>query len=118
MAGYWPRSTSNRCSRRRALSGAAAVGMGAAAVGTVGCGGGDSGGADSGLLSKPVDTTSKMKPGYAIPESWQSTLVFTIQWPVIGNLGVVRTANGGNPIVEYVAPSWWIDDSQPPLGKS
>jgi len=68
MAGYWERLTSNRYSRRRALSGAAAVGMGAAAAGIVGCGGGDSGGADSGgqdsgLLSKPVDTTSKMKPG-------------------------------------------------------
>ncbi len=54
---------------------------------------------------------------YAIPESWQSTLVFTIQWPVIGNLGVVRTANGANTIVEQVAPSWWVDDSKPPIGK-
>ncbi len=55
---------------------------------------------------------------YAIPESWQSTLVFTIQWPVIGNLGVVRTANGGNPVVESVAPSWWVDDTKPPIGKA
>jgi hypothetical protein len=55
---------------------------------------------------------------YAIPESWTSTLVFTIQWPVIGNLGVIRTANGANTIVESVAPSWWIDDTKPPLGKA
>jgi hypothetical protein len=41
----------------------------AAALSVVGCGGGDGGGTsggetkESGLLSYPVDTTSKMKPG-------------------------------------------------------
>ena len=55
---------------------------------------------------------------YAIPESWTSTLVFTIQWPSIGNLGVVRTANGGNLPVEVYGPSWWVDDSKPPIAKA
>jgi ABC-type transport system substrate-binding protein len=52
---------------------------------------------------------------YAIPESWTSTLVFENWWPVTGNQGVFNTANGGNPVVEVYAPTWWIDDSQPPL---
>jgi peptide/nickel transport system substrate-binding protein len=52
---------------------------------------------------------------YAIPESWTSTLVFENWWPVTGNLGVYRTANGGNAVVEVYAPTWWIDDTQPPL---
>lgn len=55
---------------------------------------------------------------YAIPESWQSTLVFTIQWPAIGNLGLWRTAVGGNTIVDYVASTWWIDDTKAPLAKT
>ncbi len=52
---------------------------------------------------------------YAIPESWTSTLVFENWWPVTGNLYVYRTANGGNPVVEVNAPTWWIDDQQAPL---
>ncbi len=42
-SSYWNRFTQSRLNRRRALSGAAALGLGAAAVGVVGCGGGDSG---------------------------------------------------------------------------
>jgi peptide/nickel transport system substrate-binding protein len=45
------------------------AGLGAAAIGLIGCGGGDEGGGEttsgdaSGLISKPVDTTSKAKYG-------------------------------------------------------
>ena len=41
--------------------------------------------------------------------------MFENWWPVTGNLYVWRTANGGNPVVEVNAPSWWIDDQQAPL---
>jgi ABC-type transport system substrate-binding protein len=45
VSGYWERFAASRISRRRALTGAAAVGVGAAAIGVVGCGGGDGDGA-------------------------------------------------------------------------
>ncbi len=64
--GYWEQATRARISRRRALTGAATIGGGVAALSLVGCGGG---GSDepkanvSGLVSTPVDTTSKAKSG-------------------------------------------------------
>ncbi len=66
---YWERMASARTTRRRALSGAAALGAGAAALSLVGCGGGDSGGGSGGgsksqgRVVEPVDTTSKAKAG-------------------------------------------------------
>jgi len=55
---------------------------------------------------------------YYIPESWQSTKKFTISWPVTGNLGLYRTANGGSIVPEVYAPTWWIDDTKAPIAKS
>ncbi|HXH21371.1 MAG TPA: ABC transporter substrate-binding protein [Dehalococcoidia bacterium] len=70
MSGYWERMTKSRLSRRRALGGAAVAGAGAIALGVAGCGGGGesgtAGGDASGLLSQPVDSTSRAKPGGAV----------------------------------------------------
>jgi peptide/nickel transport system substrate-binding protein len=46
------------------------------------------------------------------------TLGFGAYWPVIGNLGVLRTYAGGNGVVETAGASWWIDTSKPPLAKA
>ncbi len=67
--GYWDRVANARFSRRRALSGAAALGAGATALSLVGCGGGGDSGKTpsdqgaSGLIAVPRDTTAQAKPG-------------------------------------------------------
>jgi ABC-type transport system substrate-binding protein len=64
---YWDRVLRRRLSRRAALS-ASAAGTGVLALSLAGCGGGSDDGGEAttdatGLISKPVDTTSKAKPG-------------------------------------------------------
>lgn len=69
MSGYWESTLRSRLSRRRALGAATVGGAGIAALSLVGCGGGDgdgtplSSGEESGVISRPVDTTSKAVPG-------------------------------------------------------
>jgi peptide/nickel transport system substrate-binding protein len=67
---YWERISRSRVSRRRAIVGVGLAGAGAVAVSLAGCGGGGQGGASSGAsgdkstqVYKPVDTTSRAKPG-------------------------------------------------------
>jgi peptide/nickel transport system substrate-binding protein len=50
---------------------------------------------------------------YNVPASY-ARLNFTLDWPVIRNLGVYRTYNSPNPVVERYL-SWWLDETQPPL---
>ncbi len=57
------------------------------------------------------------KKVYRIPDGAFSVLGFSVSWPVIGNLGVYRTWQGGVPAVE-TALHWWVDDTQAPLKKA
>ncbi|HLF76374.1 MAG TPA: ABC transporter substrate-binding protein [Dehalococcoidia bacterium] len=53
---------------------------------------------------------------YTIPRP-SAAKGFSLQWPVIGNLGVTRTYAGGNVAVE-TRRDWWVDSSKPPLAKA
>jgi peptide/nickel transport system substrate-binding protein len=55
---------------------------------------------------------------YSVPNLPFSTLTFSLQWPVIGNMSVVRSWPGGAGGVTEGQLEWWIDDSQPPLKKA
>ena len=50
---------------------------------------------------------------YNVPATY-ARLNFTLDWPVIRNLGVYRTYNSPNPVVERYL-NWWLDETQPPL---
>ena len=72
--GYWAKYTTSRLSRRRLMATGGALATGALALGLVGCGNDDGGTQDaSGLISKPVDTTSKAKAGGILQISWTFT---------------------------------------------
>jgi peptide/nickel transport system substrate-binding protein len=62
VSGYWERFAGSRISRRRALTGAAAVGVGAAALGVVGCGGGGDG------AKGTVDDPSAIRYSWQLPD--------------------------------------------------
>jgi len=55
---------------------------------------------------------------YSIPNLPYTTLAFSVNWPVIGNLGVYRSWPGGAGSVTEGNLYWWIDDSKPPLAKT
>ncbi len=57
------------------------------------------------------------KKVYRIPDGAYSVLGFSVTWPVIGNLGVYRTWQGGVPAVE-TALHYWVDDTKAPLKKA
>jgi ABC-type transport system substrate-binding protein len=69
--GYWQSITRSRLSRRRALLGSAGLAAGGLALSLVGCGGGSDGSSSASggrtiAVAKPVDSTSKARPGGVI----------------------------------------------------
>ena len=66
---YWSNTlNARRLTRRRALTSAGTIAAAGAALSLIGCGGGDEADSDAtGLVSKPVDTTSKAVKGGVFP---------------------------------------------------
>lgn len=89
---YWNTYLANRMSRRRGLA-MTAAGLGGAAV-LAACGGDSGNGKDrdsTGLLSEPVDTTSKAGPGGI----WVKTTQDALGWdPLLGGRVIAITDSG------------------------
>jgi peptide/nickel transport system substrate-binding protein len=58
------------------------------------------------------------KKAYSVPNLPFATLIFSLNWPVVGNTSVFRSWPGGAGGVTEGQLEWWIDDSKPPLAKT
>jgi ABC-type transport system substrate-binding protein len=58
------------------------------------------------------------KKAYSVPNLPYAVLGFSLNWPVIGSMGVYRSWPGGAGSITESNLEWWIDESKPPIGRA